>query len=194
MKNIRTDTEVGFQPAITGHTPNPQFFCYHFSKPQVELPLLAETPGSDEEQSQGYSVNHKWSFPSLLKLLDQMKNSRTDTELGIQAAITGYGPTPHDIGGGRIPLVRASSESAVSCLPKPSVRTKARSAAQLRHSTGRPRRWSGPNQTESPQPVPVQCHTRFGSQSDGPSPQNQSLSRSCGSNLPTSFTYIVQST
>ncbi|GIY43182.1 hypothetical protein CEXT_367621 [Caerostris extrusa] len=38
----------------------------------------------------------------------------------------------------RIPLVRASSESAVSCPPKRSVRTDARSAAQLRHSTEAP--------------------------------------------------------
>lgn len=43
-------------------------------------------------------------------------------------------------------------------------------------------------------PVPVQCHTRFGPQPDGPGPQSQSLSRSYGSNLPTSLTYIVLST
>ncbi|GIX73939.1 hypothetical protein CDAR_106891 [Caerostris darwini] len=49
--------------------------------------------------------------------------------------------------------IRASSESAVSCPPKRSVRTDARSAAQLRHSTGRPRRWSGPNRTGLPRPV-----------------------------------------
>lgn len=45
-----------------------------------------------------------------------------------------------------------------------------------------------------PRPVPVQCHTRFGPQPDGPGPQSQSLSRSYGSNLPTSLTYIVLST
>ncbi|KFM67743.1 hypothetical protein X975_21862, partial [Stegodyphus mimosarum] len=43
-------------------------------------------------------------------------------------------------------------------------------------------------------PVSVQCHTRFEPQPDGPSPQSQSLSRSYGSNLPTSLTYIVLST
>lgn len=73
-----------------------------------------------------------------------------------------------------------------------------RCAAQLRHSTGRPRRWSGPNRTRiaprQSRPVPVQCHTRFGPQPDGPGPQSQSLSRSYGSNLPTSLTYIVLST
>lgn len=45
-----------------------------------------------------------------------------------------------------------------------------------------------------PCPVPVQCHTRFGPQPDGPGPQSQSLSRSYGSNLPTSLTYINLST
>jgi hypothetical protein len=40
----------------------------------------------------------------------------------------------------------------------------------------------------------VQCHTRFGLQPDGPGPQSQSLSRSYGSNLPTSLTYIVLTT
>lgn len=40
----------------------------------------------------------------------------------------------------------------------------------------------------------MQCHTRFGPQPDGPSPQSQSLSRSYGSILPTSLTYIVLST
>ena len=69
-------------------------------------------------------------------------------------------------------------------------------AAQLKHSTGRPRRWSELNRTVSGQsrPVPVQCQTRFGPQPDRPSPQSQSLSRSYGSVLPTSLTYIFLST
>ncbi|GIY54503.1 uncharacterized protein CEXT_675241 [Caerostris extrusa] len=97
----------------------------------------------------------------------------------------------------RIPLVRASSESAVSCPPKRSVRTDARSAAQLRHSTGRPRRWSGPNRTGLPRPVspsPGAVPHPLRTPARRPSPQSQSLSRSYGSNLPTSLTYIVLST
>ncbi|GIY46483.1 uncharacterized protein CEXT_278251 [Caerostris extrusa] len=43
-------------------------------------------------------------------------------------------------------------------------------------------------------PVPVQCHTRFGPQPDGPNPQSNPLSRCYGSNLTTSLTYIVLST
>ena len=72
-----------------------------------------------------------------------------------------------------------------------------RHAAQLGHSTGRPRRWSGldpQRRSVRSRPVPVQCHTRFGPQPDGPGPQSQSLSRSYGSILPTSLTYIVPST
>ncbi|GBM71933.1 hypothetical protein AVEN_33778-1, partial [Araneus ventricosus] len=71
----------------------------------------------------------------------------------------------------------------------------------LRQSRDIPREGpdAGPGRTgltrpSQSRPVPVQCHTRFGSQPDGPSPQSQSLTRSYGSNLPTSLIYIVQST
>lgn len=43
-------------------------------------------------------------------------------------------------------------------------------------------------------PVPVRCRTSFGPQPDRLSPQSQSFSRSYGSGLPTSLTYIVLST
>jgi hypothetical protein len=40
-------------------------------------------------------------------------------------------------------------------------------------------------------PVPVRCRTGFSFQPDRLNPQSQSFSRSYGSNLPTSLTYIV---
>ena len=43
-------------------------------------------------------------------------------------------------------------------------------------------------------PSPSQFQARFAPQPDRPGPQSQSLSRSYGSNLPTSLTYIVLST
>lgn len=43
-------------------------------------------------------------------------------------------------------------------------------------------------------PVPVRCQARFLLQPDRLSPQSQSFSRSYGSDLPTSLTYIVLST
>src|SRR5215469_6091890 len=55
----------------------------------------------------------------------------------------------------------------------------------------------GPSLTDAsrsrrlPCPAPARCLTRFQQQPDRPSPQSQSLSRSYGSGLPTSLTYIV---
>ena len=62
-------------------------------------------------------------------------------------------------------------------------------ASQLGRSTGRSRRRSGLGREASPSPGRFQA--RFAPQPDGPGPQSQSLSRSYGSNLPTSLTYIV---
>src|SRR6218665_198588 len=61
--------------------------------------------------------------------------------------------------------------------------------AQLKPSTGRSRRWSGLDLAISPSPCRSQA--RFGLPPARPSPSSQSFSRSYGSNLPTSLTYIV---
>ncbi|GBN82723.1 hypothetical protein AVEN_145465-1 [Araneus ventricosus] len=66
-------------------------------------------------------------------------------------------------------------ESAVSCPPKPSVRTIARSAAQLEtFSTEGPDAGPGPNRTESPQPVlPSPVIVPHPLDPSPPSPQSQ---------------------
>ena len=61
----------------------------------------------------------------------------------------------------------------------------------------RPRERSRRNERtvdEGASPSPCPSQSRFVLQPDWPSPQSQSLSRSYGSNLPTSLTYIVAST
>ena len=69
--------------------------------------------------------------------------------------------------------------------PRPRPRSPPPASAE-RNAIDLGERWA------SPSPCPSQ--SRFVLQPDWPSPQSQSLSRSYGSNLPTSLTYIVAST
>src|SRR5512132_2343279 len=53
---------------------------------------------------------------------------------------------------------------------------------------------SSPGSAVKPRLIPTQVHTRFILKPDRLCPQSQSFSRSYGSNLPTSLTYIILST
>ncbi|KAI4454213.1 integral membrane protein dgcr2/idd [Holotrichia oblita] len=102
----------------------------------------------------------------------------------------------------RIPLVRASSEPIVEWRPKrtPANGRTAHRASQQGSSVGG--QGTGPNSdprtsrdATSPRPGPARQPVPASRPSPTrPDPQSQSLSRSYGSNLPTSLTYIILST
>ena len=79
----------------------------------------------------------------------------------------------------------AGAREASRPAPRPRPRSPPPASAE-RNAIDLGERWA------SPSPCPSQ--SRFVLQPDWPSPQSQSLSRSYGSNLPTSLTYIVAST
>ena len=97
-------------------------------------------------------------------------------------------------------MVRTSSELAVECQPTRKRRApkRGRRIAGAVHgkveAAFRTRPAPAPRGTRPASPSPGPPQSRFVPRPDWPSPQSQSFSRSYGSNLPTSLTYIVLST